>query len=392
MTATDCLVPLAICRKVTRLKGHLDVIKIVDNRITRVLCLEEKSGHGCLRLYAPWSPETSFEVLLDRLRLFNPYGMVSGPASTPSSAGKQRTVVSPRRMVQLLHPGSHGTASLRDIDDEIHRIQIQLGSRNDVISKIFEICFYVLPAWTGDLLLSIWWIQHQNSQDGERREWNALVEAIFIVALSLDEDAGKRRKSEAPILAHTKSPAKPHHLPPADAFTQMMDIEQVWNGLQTWNLPAWAWTVDSINAAKPLSRHRTATNAHIFTAREFVKSSKGQDILRPLRSNPDIVQLTVSMMLTTLHLFREERKLDSMDTGSANSIESDLAPVLSQLGRWLGWTGWDWKRGQYYGFELKAAADYGFEDSECLFSLFVNRILLPGVRLVCMLIQTVFKL
>lgn len=359
-------VPVAICRKFTRLTGHLDALKMIDNKISRVLCLEEKSGHSNLRLYAPWSPETSFEVLLDRLRLSNPYGISSDPASTPSSAGKQRTVVPPRRMVQLLHSGVDGTVSLRDIDDQLHRIQIQLGSHNELISKTLELCLFVLPAWTGDLLMSVWWIQHQNSQDGEQREWNALMEAIFIVALSLDEDAGKRRKHETPMQAHTKSPAKPHHPPPTDAYTRMMDIEQAWNNSETWSSPAWSWTVDSINAAKPLSRHRTSTNAHILTARDFVKSQKGQDILRPLRSNPDIVQLMVSLMLTTLHLFREEQKLDSMAASVNTKTNGDLAPILAQLGRWLGWPSWDWKAGQYYGYEMKAAADFGFEDCKCI--------------------------
>ncbi|KAE9963743.1 hypothetical protein BLS_008966 [Venturia inaequalis] len=355
-------VPIAICRKVTRLTGHLDAMKMTDNKISRVMCLEEKSGHGSLRLYAPWSPETSFEILLDRLRLFNPYGISSDPTTTPSSAGKQRTVVSPGRMIQVLHPGLDGTASLRDINDQLHRIKIQLGSHNVFISKILELCLYVLPAWTGDLLMSVWWIQHQDSPDGEQREWNALMEAIFILALSLDEDAGKRRKYETPMQAHTKSPAKSHHPPPADAFTRMMDIEQAWNNSGTWSSPAWSWTVDSINEAKPLSRHRTMTNAHILTARDFVKSSKGQDILRPLRSNPDIVQLMVSMILTTLHLFREEQKLDSMAASLDTNINGDLTPILAQLGRWLGWPNWDWKSGQYYGYEMKAAADFGFED------------------------------
>jgi anaphase-promoting complex subunit 1 len=360
----DGRVPIAICRKVTRLNGHLDVLKITDDKISRVLCLEEKSGESRLRLYAPWAPETSFEILLDRLRLFNPFVMASDPVSTPSSAGKQRTVLSPRRMVQLLHPGLDGTTTLRDIDDQLHRVQIQLGSRNEFISKIFEISLYVLPAWTGDLLLSIWWIQHQNSQQGEQREWGALVEAIFIMTLSLDEDASKRRKSEAPTLAHQTSPAKPHQPPPGDAFTQMMDFEKGWNGSQTWSSPAWAWAINTRPKAKPLTRSRPATNAHILTARDFVKSAKGQDLLRPLRSNPDIVQLTVSMLLTTLHLFREERKLDSMSVSSDTSLTSDLTPILAQLGRWLGWPGWDWKVGQYYGYELKAAAEFGFEDGK----------------------------
>lgn len=358
--------PIAICRKVTRLTGHLDVIKMTDNKISRVLCLEEKSGHSRLRLYAPWSPEMSFEVLLDRLKLSNPYGISSGPTSTPSSAGKQRTVTSPRKMVQLLYPGMDGTVSLRDVDDQLHQIQIQLGSHNDFISKIFELCLFVLPAWTGDLLMSIWWIQHQNSPDGEQREWNALIEAIFVVALSLDEDAVKRRKPETPMQAHLKSPAKPHHPPPADAFTRMMDIEKAWNSSGTWSSPSWSWTFDSFNATKPLSRHRTATNTHILTAREFVKSPKGQDMLRPLRSNPDIVQLTVSMILTTLHLFREERKLDSMAASLEANINGDLAPILAQLGRWLGWAKWDWRAGQYYGYEIKAAADFGFEDCKSI--------------------------
>lgn len=72
------------------------------------------------------------------------------------------------------------------------------------------------------------------------------------------------------------------------------------------------------------------------------------------------------MILTTLHLFREERKLDSMAASLEANINGDLAPILAQLGRWLGWAKWDWRAGQYYGYEIKAAADFGFEDCKSI--------------------------
>src|ERR1700761_35324 len=63
------VVPIAICKKVSRFKGHSDAMKISDDRISRIICLEENDGRSSLRLYAPWSPESTHYLSLHRLRI-----------------------------------------------------------------------------------------------------------------------------------------------------------------------------------------------------------------------------------------------------------------------------------------------------------------------------------
>jgi hypothetical protein len=45
-------------------------------------------------------------------------------------------------------------------------------------------------------------------------------------------------------------------------------------------------------------------------------------------------------VLMSLHLVREEMKLDTLSTESTGDFEQTLTPVLAQLAHWLGYAGW----------------------------------------------------
>jgi anaphase-promoting complex subunit 1 len=353
--------PVAACKKTTRLKGDIDATKISDGDVSRILCLQTKSKHHSLRLHAPWSPEAPLSLSLEPLKIFNPFDLASSPTSSPRSVGIQRTLLDPKPMIELLHPAEDGTLTMRDVDHQLHRVQIQLAPRNEFIAKILEFCLFILPGWTGDWMLAVWWSRYQACQGTEQREWSALVETIFTVALVLDDGgSGRRKKSELSSISSTSVSARASRGPGRDAFSLMLKLEAAWHGSNTLSSPAWAWTLP--NPEKMHTVARPSTNRHIISAREFVKSKPGQECIALLQSNPALTRLALTRLLVGLHLLREERKLDITTQDSTETVTRNLAPVLGQLGRWMGWEEWDWKHGHYFAVETPTNISYGFED------------------------------
>jgi anaphase-promoting complex subunit 1 len=64
-----------------------------------------------------------------------------------------------------------------------------------------------------------------------------------------------------------------------------------------------------------------------------------------------------------LHLLREERKLDILAVDLFNAECGNLAPVLAQLGHWLQWTSWDWRKGGYYDLDGGSTEDWIYEET-----------------------------
>jgi anaphase-promoting complex subunit 1 len=356
------ILPIAACKKVIRLKGDVDATKIVDGDVSRILCLQDKTRHHSLRLHAPWSPESPFSLSLEPLQVYNPFGLATSPTSSPRSVGIQRTLLDPKPMVELLYPAQDGTLTMRDVDGQLHRVRIQLAPRNEFIAKILELCLFVLPGWTGDWMLAVWWSRYQACLDTEQREWGAFVETVFTIALALDEGGGKRRKSEINSSAETNVPARAPRGLGRESFSLMLELEASWPGSNGLTSPAWAWTPSSKKQQDMTTKARLPPSRHILTTRDFVKSKAGQECVAPLRSNQDLTRLMLSRLLVALHLFREERKLDIMTQDSTETVARQLAPVLAQLGRWMGWSSWDWKHGHYFGNEMPIDMTYGFED------------------------------
>jgi anaphase-promoting complex subunit 1 len=357
-------VPIAACKKITRLKGDIDATKISEEGVSRILCLQDKANRHPLRLHAPWSPESPFGLSLESLKIFNPFGLASTPTSSPRSVGIQRTLLEPKPMAEILYPALDGTFTLRDVDHQLHRVQIQLGPRNEFIAKFLELCLFALPGWTGEWMLTVWWSRCKACEGTEQKEWNALVETIFTVAIALDDGMGKRRKSELNPSSNTGSSASSSKGPGRDAFSLMLELEAAKPGINSLFSPAWAWALSSPMKEEEIHKSRSPTNKHITAAREFVRSKAGQECVASLLSNQDMARLMLTRLIISLHLLREERKLDIMTQDSNETVTRHVAPVLAQLGRWMGWDLWDWKHGHYFGIEGPINTSYGFEDGK----------------------------
>lgn len=70
-----------------------------------------------------------------------------------------------------------------------------------------------------------------------------------------------------------------------------------------------------------------------------------------------------------MHLFREERKLDTLCHDFAGSQPNNLAPVLAQLGHWLRWDSWTWRQGSFYDLDGGSGNDWVYEESSLISSI-----------------------
>ena len=350
-------IPVAMAKKVVRLKGQTDASKIEDQGISRVLCLRNKGAGNVLQLYAPWSPDIVYTLSLDRLRIFNPFDVTALPVSSPRAVGRQRTLIDLRPLAHVSHTASHGMISLGDVDGTLHRVQLQMSPRSESVARILRMILFVLPSWLGDHFLRIWWDRMQAFQ-GDGDELHALYLTIFSMALALDDNSSSRRRSEA---APKGSPSKSRKasVVSQDTLQLMLRREAERGSENVLQSSAWSWTQSPL---APVIEHDDSLAGFISEARDFLRSKAGQDVSSPLRASPELVRLALSRMIASLHLLREESKLDvtSAMQGSSNANTVQLAYIIAQLGQWMGWDAWDWNEGHYYGVESLSHA--GFED------------------------------
>jgi len=92
----------------------------------------------------------------------------------------------------------------------------------------------------------------------------------------------------------------------------------------------------------------------VNAARSFMTEPLGaqfSDAIRRGNTTFQYVGQILPHVLVALHLFREEQKLSNLSNDKTTLWTGDLTPVLAQLGRWMGWTHWDWKKGTYYNLD-----------------------------------------
>ena len=156
----------------------------------------------------------------------------------------------------------------------------------------------------------------------------------------------------------------------------------------------WKWTLEqegdispshSSPSAKPRpTRSNSATSIKIPTlgrknaymlrcvslAREFLGSAIGKEasgahgyLPTVIGKDPKSRQTSLGALLIGLHLYREEQKLNTNASEGYHAEDGKLAPVLGQIGGWLGWTSWGWKEKGYYRSESADMDQWLFDDS-----------------------------
>ncbi|KAK2792422.1 Anaphase-promoting complex subunit 1 [Onygenales sp. PD_12] len=375
----------------------IDCCRLADGDIARILILSTTiDGRGELTLQAPWSTLVKIE-LPPRMMFYEPHGIsVTSSPIRPREGGLKRVLSDTSFDLRGLgHSTNRGKVDVIDSQGRKHRIQIQLEPHNPMVRQVLNVCRFVLRHGdkVGDGILVGWWevlkwLQLRKENDNESDiEWTAMVVVLFTMAVYFIEDnqskpLPKPRRRKAEFLRSSSGSS----VDLAD-WESMLEQEAGPHGIaSSWMMnPAWGWI--SEGSPKPVEEthwgdHRSAhdangksgKNSYILRcaalSREFLLSPQGEAAIGAEGYLPSAIshdhntrRTALGTILVGLHLLREEQKLSTLSADTSYSKTGLLAPVLAQIGGWLGWKSWTWRGDGYYGVELASIDRWSFDES-----------------------------
>ncbi|MCJ1347187.1 Anaphase-promoting complex subunit 1 [Peltigera leucophlebia] len=383
---------------ITRHANIMDACRIRDGPYSRVLFIVKSAcGRNELCLQAPWSAVFKLE-LPSTLVLNDPYDLNGSKCNFQNSEGGFKRILSdrPQSFIALQHAaGSNGKVYILDSGGRRHRVEIQLRPRSPYLRKIIRICDMVLPQGDGDKepILRGWWdvvfwlrTRHEEILD---IEWTALIITLFSIAIANtgDKHAEKnvRQKKRKGGLLRSSSGAETD----LHSWETMLNEESKSLILPPWvQDPAWIWTThlesvrkNSLPSSSKYSTSKPFTGSrpdlfqaqkksprlldYVSLARAFCRTTLGPGVKgefgylpTALSSAIEVRRTALATILVGLHLLREEYKLDIL---AARAVH-ELAPILAQLGGWLGWDSWGFKNTSYYMLESADMESWLFDD------------------------------
>ena len=384
----------------TKARNVIDTCKIMDGVWSRILVLRETSdGMGELSLEAPWGARHLVK-LPSRLCVNNPYQVTNGVSLQQKREGGFKRVLGndTHCLLGLQHQGSKGRVDIVDSNGTRHRIAVQLEPHNHDVRKIIRACLSVLPdiEKDRDSILSAWWDVmtwlSTRPEEEDESEWTAMVIVLFSMAVPFIE----RRFPETPTRQRKRKGGLLRSSSGANTDLESWEVMMSEAGSRSAISPpwmrdeAWKWTAkhDTIEVTPSSSQSKKSRLSRTFTpftsatvpmqknspyliqcitlAREFMSSPVGISISEkhgylPIASSrdPSSQRTALASILVGLHLLREEFKLDRLAANAAYK----LAPVLAQIGSWLGWSAWGTSVSGYYMLENSDMESWFFEDS-----------------------------
>lgn len=383
----DVLIPEV--GRIDKIKGHLDAVKVSDKGIESMLCLSRgPSGQYQLSLHSEYGSYLPLELAMGQLKLFNPYSLSGMTPASRKNAGLQRTLQAFREIRGFESPSYDGIFDLVDGEGRHHRLQLQLAPLNNSVRLIFSLLRAIFPAPVADLLISTWWsiLRIIQEEEGYDKEWLALASTIFTLPMAFaaehnhaKSNPATRNLAEKTRRSFTRSPSGSGD---SNEIWQLMWSCENRRELSIQNSSAWDWTaVPGVNRnsqdlssgqdSPPLngtSQKNDFVIASINLSRQFLKSPLGKgssNLWRRMSTTKgqDVRSLYMSQALVALHLLREEEKLNAFSQQSGLPA-GYFTSILAQMGHWLKWEGWTWKRGDYYNLDLADAEQWTFDDCE----------------------------
>ncbi|MCJ1279508.1 Anaphase-promoting complex subunit 1 [Puttea exsequens] len=381
----------------TRRSGVLDICKIGTNNCARVLILSSgPEGENELTLDAPWSHPRRIS-LPKRMFLHNALQIASGMDVRTRRQGGFKRVLSegPQALSSLNRSSSSETISATDSAGVQHRLRIQLLPHNPLVQSVIRVAESVLQASEVDSepILRGWWdamsLLKTLPEEDPDVEWTSIIVVLFSMGVAFIADkkpeANARQKKRKGGLLRSSSGANTN----LESWEAMISQEaSSSNPTPQWmQSPAWEWTtkeqvhhrtstfktsrsssssLPTSDPAVPVSKNSSYLLHCISLARDFLNTPAGQSAngdrgYLPTASSrdPEFQRHALASILVSLHLLREEMKLDVL---AAESLHR-LTPVLAQIGNWLGWEKWGCKESSYYLLESTDMDGWSFEDT-----------------------------
>lgn len=367
----------------------MDVCKIVDDGISRILTLKSTmEGKGELALQSPWSPSIKIE-LPSKLSLHSPDHLSIVQNRAPDT-GLKRVIGDPNlKLVAFGRSSSRGQVDVIDSQKRCHRIEVQLQPRNPLVKKALAVCRFALreSLRAADGLYTAWWevVRWLSSRGSDENdlEWTAFVVVIFTMAVGFIDSAqsrpaAKKQRRKGGILRSSSG----SHIDQESWDSMTEKIAGSSGVTASWMMnSSWTWaTGKDDNAGKPFLAEQQSPNDQsknsyllrcVSLARDFFDSPQGEAasgsegyLPTAISQSQDTRRTALCSILVGLHLLREEQKLSICDSESSYQERGMLAPVLAQIGGWVGWRSWTWSEDGYYGTEMATISRWAFEESQ----------------------------
>ena len=340
--------------------------KLQDGNITRILVLtESQDGSRALSLQSPWG--VLMNVPYPTTFLSNNLRSICFDAHRHGSrqAVAARLVSDPPSTFKALEsPLLGGLIDLVDTQNRSHQLHIQMEPRVPLVKRTIDTCRYIATGRLGDCFLVGWWnvqkwLQLENPS-AEGTEYSALVIMLFTLVLQYQDSRSIpiRTKHERKRSSFSKSSST---VPGAASnLNHLLDLEsENGNPIASWaQTSGWKW-LDEENGrpATPIeprcdthdfSGGSSFIQRHVLMAQDFLKSSFGHAAneikgLMPGGDKPatsDSLEVFLTKIIRALHFLHEDDKLDITLVDSLAIGNPSLAPVLSQMCRWIGWKNW----------------------------------------------------
>ncbi|KAH0565525.1 hypothetical protein GP486_001079 [Trichoglossum hirsutum] len=373
---------------VERANGVIDAVKLTDGDIARILVLSRTGdGQGELTLRAPWSPVVRI-VLPTNLYISNPHQSGHVPLPTRRREGGLRRVSSqgPKSLHRICQETKGGKVTIVDEDGKRHRLRIQMKPRNKLVGKVLDVCRWVLPGNErgGEGVSAGWWCVLRWLQErrctATDKEWMALVIVIWSMVVGFIDinpsstvEKKKRRKSGVPRSGNGENP----DLSSWEVMLGGGENRRIRSSPGWIKGHGWIWgqggedTQPHVQSPELLSefaplklgKKNTLLVDCFVLAGEFM-SQAGEEaagiggyLPTATGKDPEVRRNALATILVGLHLLREEMKLN---VTTADSDAKVLAPILTQIGSWLGWEMWSSRDTSYYGLEDVEMDEWSF--------------------------------
>ncbi|KAH7094879.1 negative regulator of mitosis [Paraphoma chrysanthemicola] len=379
------------------LEGTLSLVKLHDGYVERVALLTSSDPHEpCLALVAGWGQHLPLKLSLGPMKLFDSYNVFE--QEQRATAGLKRTISAAMPLRNVLTPGPSGRLEIIDGDFRRHGMELRMSPSDEMVGQLFRVLSTVLPNHTGDFLLEIWWNIRKlitgRAAHSLCLDWEAFVATIFTLAVPFVNEKTRKvdnrtKPSQRRSSGRPQSQAQPDEAIDDEnsGWRLMCDREISQPQSKSWSTLPWNWALQLSSASatmQPPSRrssaHATPTIAQmvrkkeemiircIEVAREYAQSPIGKatnDHWRRLSPSErqDLRISSLSEITVTLHLYREERKLDALCQSFTGSQPRNLVPLLAQVGHWLKWDAWNWRQGGFFDLDGGSSNDWSYEDS-----------------------------
>ncbi|KAI9374651.1 negative regulator of mitosis [Aspergillus egyptiacus] len=378
--------------------GILDVCKLTDGELSSLITLNVTDDGSCtLHSQTPWSESVALGIP-GKLMLHDTNSLFSlMTLNCPREGGINRVMTDSVTIAALDHPGLDGKFDVIDSRNRRHKLQIRMEPTNCLVKKVFSVLRFALPEQdkAGSGLLTGWWETirwlQERCVDENDLEWTALVIVLFAMAIPFI--AGEKSPSSTRRTRKKKSLLRSSSGSYVDteSWEAMLDQESGSAGVVApWmNTTSWGWIIEQDtedeNTAShgkklseagllPSTRSSCRKNTYLLRcaalAREFLQTPRGNAAIGaeghlPTASSksPSLRRTALCTILIALHLLREEQKLSVYDREQSHRSLGLLAPVLAQIGGWLGWPSWTWAEDSYYGMEIASINRWQFEST-----------------------------